>query len=461
MNAHTVNGKVSFWYDEVGIPSPQPPLAESLTADVCIVGAGYTGLWTAYYLKKASPNLRVVVLEERFAGYGASGRNGGWLTNSITGGRDQYVASHGKAAATAFQVAMNDTVDEVIRVAEAEGIDASIVKGGELNIASNPAQLARIHEWVDDEHAWGFNDVTLLDAAQSSARINIPGVSAGIWHPHCARIHPAKLVQGLRATVIGIGVELYENTRVTEIAPHVAHTARGSVTADHIVRATEGFTASLKGEHRTWLPMNSSIVVTAPLSEAVWRDIGWEGRETLGDMAHVYFYAQRTPDNRIAMGGRGVPYRFGSRTDNDGSTQASTVESLSNLIKRYFPAAAGAHIDRAWSGVLGVPRDWAATVGLDATTGIAWAGGYVGTGVTATNIAGRTLCDLILERDTELTNLPWVNHQTRKWEIEPLRWIATHGLYAAYSMADAREDKSPRSTTSAIARVANVITGRH
>ncbi|MBK5238494.1 MAG: FAD-dependent oxidoreductase, partial [Actinomycetales bacterium] len=296
---------------------------------------------------------------------------------------------------------------------------------------------------------------------QTAARINIPGVSAGIWHPHCARIHPAKLVQGLRATVIALGVELYENTRVTEIAPHVAHTARGRVTADHIVRATEGFTASLKGEHRTWLPMNSSIVVTAPLPEATWQEIGWEGLETLGDMAHVYFYAQRTSDNRIAMGGRGVPYRFGSRTDNDGTTQASTVASLSDLIQRYFPAVAGANIDRAWSGVLGVPRDWAATVGLDVTSGLAWAGGYVGTGVTATNLAGRTLCDLILGRDTELTKLPWVNHQTRKWEFEPLRWLATHGLYAAYSMADAREDKSHSSRTSAIARVANVITGRH
>ena len=461
MNAHTVNGNVSFWYDEVGIPTPQPALAESLTAVVCIVGAGYTGLWTAYYLKKASPNLRVVMLEERFAGYGASGRNGGWLTNTITGGRDQYVASHGKTAVTAFQVATNNTVDEIIRVAGVEGIDASIVKGGELNIASNPAQLTRIREWADDEHAWGFDDVVLLDATQTASRINIPGVSAGIWHPHCARIHPAKLVQGLRATVIALGVELYENTRVTEIASHTAHTARGSVTADHIVRATEGFTASLKGEHRTWLPMNSSIVVTEPLSESIWQEIGWEGRETLGDMAHVYFYAQRTPDNRIAMGGRGVPYRFGSRTDNDGTTHTSTVQSLSGLIKRYFPAASGASIDRAWSGVLGVPRDWAATVGLDVSTGIAWAGGYVGTGVTATNLAGRTLCDLILGRDTELTKLPWVNHHTRKWEIEPLRWIATHGLYAAYSLADAREDKSSSSSTSAIARVANVITGRH
>jgi glycine/D-amino acid oxidase-like deaminating enzyme len=461
MSSHIVNGNVSFWYDEVGIPVPQAPLAESLTADVCIVGAGYTGLWTAYYLKKAAPQLRIVILEERFAGYGASGRNGGWLTNSITGGRDQYVASHGKTGVAAFQHAMNDTVDEVIRVAALEGIDASFVKGGELNIAVNPAQLARIREWADDEHAWGFDDVHLLNAAETAARINIPQVRAGIWHPHCARIQPAKLVQGLRATVMALGVELYENTRVSEIAPHVAHTARGSVTADHIVRATEGFTAGLKGQHRTWLPMNSSIIVTEPLSDSVWQEIGWEGRETLGDMVHVYFYAQRTPDGRIAMGGRGVPYRFGSKTDSDGQTQASTVEHLTELIQRYFPAAASAHIDRVWSGVLGVPRDWAATVGLDTTTGIAWAGGYVGTGVTATNLAGRTLTDLILGRDTALTAMPWVNHQTRKWEVEPLRWLATHGLYAAYSAADAREDKSHSSSTSTIARVANIITGRH
>ncbi|WP_298119045.1 FAD-binding oxidoreductase [uncultured Aurantimicrobium sp.] len=455
------NGNVSFWYDEVGFPVRKPALAESLSCDVCIVGAGYTGMWTAYYLKKAAPNLRVVLLEQQFAGYGASGRNGGWLTNSVTGGRDQYVSSHGKESALAMQSAMNHTVDEVIRICELEGIDADIVKGGELNAAFNPAQHERLLEWAAEEHSWGYDDVQVFNKAETLSRITLPNVRSSIWHPHCARIQPAKLAQGLRKVILELGVELYEDTTVVEIGINQAITAQGTVHADHVIRATEGFTANLKGVHRQVLPMNSSIIMTEPLPEAVWEEIGWSGYETLGDMAHVYFYAQRTADNRIAMGGRGVPYRFGSKTDTNGTAQASTVKTLMNLTRKHFPQTQNFEFEHVWSGVLGVPRDWSAAVNYVSSTGEGSAGGYVGTGVTATNLAGRTLADLIQGKQTELTNLPWVNHHVRNWEIEPLRWIATHGLYAAYGLADTREQNSSSSHTSVIAALANKITGRH
>ena len=170
-------------------------------------------------------------------------------------------------------------------------------------------------------------------------------------------------------------------------------------------------------------------------------------------------YAQRTADDRIAFGGRGVPYRAGSRVDDDGATQERTIGSLTELLHRFFPAARGAAIDHAWSGVLGVPRDWAATVGLDRSTGLGWAGGYVGTGVTATNLAGRTLADLVLGRDTDLTRLPWVGHRARKWEPEPLRWTAVQAIYAAYHAADRAEARG-RETTSPIARAADLVAGR-
>lgn len=418
-------------------------------------------MWTAYYLKKAAPHLRVVVLEQQFAGFGASGRNGGWLTNSVTGGRDQYVSSHGKESALAMQAAMNHTVDEVIRVCEAEGISADIVKGGELNVAFNPAQHARLIEWAEDEHSWGYDEVQVFGSSETLSRISMPNVVSSIWHPHCARIQPAKLAQGLRQLILKLGVELYEDTTVDEIRPHQAITARGTITADHVIRATEGFTANLKGVHRQVLPMNSSIIVTEPLPESVWDDIGWTGSETLGDMAHVYFYAQRTADNRIAMGGRGVPYRFGSRTDTNGTAQEATVHTLMNLTRTHFPQTANFEFEHVWSGVLGVPRDWSAAVNYVSSTGEGSAGGYVGTGVTATNLAGRTLTDLILGRQSDLTTLPWVNHQVRNWEPEPLRWIATHGLYAAYGFADAREQQSSSTRTSAVATLANKITGRH
>lgn len=455
-----INGNVSHWWQEIGLPPARPPLDGDLNADVAIVGAGYTGLWTAYYLKHADPSLRVVVLEQHHSGYGASGRNGGWLTNAITGGREQYVKSHGKSAAERFQRAMNDTVDEVIRVTQVEGIDADIKKGGEFNVAYTPAQDARLRAFAKSEQTWAHTDVELLEADAASAKIKVAATKSAVWHPHCARIQPAKLAKGLAEACDRIGVQIFENTTVQAIEPHLVRTDRGDVRADFVVRATEGFTANLKGLHRLWLPMNSSLIATEPLDEAVWQELNWSQGETLGDFAHIYMYAQRTADNRIAIGGRGVPYKFGSRTDTDGQTPEVTVTTLSEILHRFFPATRGAQIDHVWSGVLGVPRDWSATVGLDGATGIAWGGGYVGTGVTSTNLAGRTITDLILGNETELTQLPWVNHKVRKWEIEPLRWLATRSLYTAYGIADSQEAKG-RQTTSPIAHVADVVTGRH
>ena len=454
-----INGNVSHWWQQIGAPKTRPELPGDLTADVAIVGAGYTGLWTAYYLKQARPSLKVVVIEQKHAGYGASGRNGGWLTNAITGGREQYVKGHGRDAAERFQYAMNDTVDEVIRVTEAEGIDADIKKGGEFNVAYTPAQEARIRAFAAAEQTWKSADLELLEAPEAKAKINVANTRAAVWHPHSARIQPAKLAAGLADAVERLGVEIYERTRAVEILPHRVVTTHGTVSAQYVVRATEGFTANLKGLHRLWLPMNSSLIATEPLSQAVWDELNWSKGEVLGDFAHVYMYAQRTADDRIAIGGRGVPYKFGSKTDTDGETPAVTVDTLSEILHRFFPATKGAAIDHVWSGVLGVPRDWAATVGLDRETGIAWGGGYVGTGVTSTNLAGRTIADLILGNDTDITTLPWVNHRVRKWEPEPLRWIATKGLYAAYGIAD-RTELAGREKTSPIAHVADVITGR-
>lgn len=454
-----INGNVSHWWQQIGAPKPRPELPGHYQADVAIVGAGYTGLWTAYYLKQAQPDLRIAVIEQRHVGYGASGRNGGWLTNSITGGRDQYVKTHGRDAAERFQRAANETVDEVIRVAEAEGIDADIKKGGEFSVAYTPAQETRLRAVAAAEQQWAHTDVSLLEAEEAMAKINVAGTRAAMWHPHAARIQPAKLAAGLADAVERLGVEIFEGTTALGIEPHRVQTDRGVVTADFVVRATEGFTANLKGLHRLWLPMNSSLIATEPLSAEVWDELGWNQGEVLGDFAHVYMYAQRTADDRIAIGGRGVPYKFGSKTDTDGETPLVTVETLSEILHRFFPATRGAEIDHVWSGVLGVPRDWAATVGLDRETGIAWGGGYVGTGVTSTNLVGRTITDLILGNDSEIASLPWVNHRVRKWEPEPLRWAATKGLYAAYGMAD-RAEAAGRRSTSPIASAADIITGR-
>ncbi|KUM72307.1 NAD(P)/FAD-dependent oxidoreductase [Streptomyces curacoi] len=460
-----VNGGISFWYADDGLPAVREPLAGDASADVVIVGGGYTGLWTAYYLKKAVPFLRITVLEQKFCGYGASGRNGGWLYNGIAG-RDRYAKQHGHEAAVRLQRAMNDTVDEVVRVAAAEGIDAGIHKGGVLEVARTPAQLARLKAFHEHELSYGEKDRELYGARETVERIRVADAVGSTWTPHGARVHPVKLVKGLAAAVEALGVTVHELTPVTEIRPKHAVTPYGTVRAPYVLRCTEGFTAALKGERRTWLPMNSSMIATEPLTEEQWASVGWDGRETLGDMAHAYMYAQRTADGRIALGGRGVPYRFGSRTDNDGRTQPATVEALRDVLVDFFPSLAGVRIEHAWSGVLGVPRDWCATVTLDRSTGLGWAGGYVGSGVATANLAARTLRDLVqLDSGqgmrTDLTDLPWVGHKVRKWEPEPLRWLGVHGLYATYRAADRRESAGNSAESSRLARIADRVAGRH
>jgi glycine/D-amino acid oxidase-like deaminating enzyme len=439
------NGGVSFWWQQVGLPVPSDPLTSDATCDVAIVGGGLTGLWTAYYLREADPTLDVRVLEARFAGYGASGRNGGWLSSELPGNARAYERTSGPDGVARLQRAVRATVDEVIEVAVREGIEADIVRSGVLVVARSQAQAVRL----DGE----------LSADEVAARIRVAGAVSGHFDPDCARVQPARLVSGVARAVRARGVRIHEDTRVVRIEPGAAVTERGTVRAPVVLRCLEGFTPGVTGHRRDWLPMNSAIVVTEPLSPAQWAEVGWTGEELLGDEAHAYCYAQRTADGRIALGGRGIPYRFGSRTDVDGRTQDWTVESLRSTLTSLFPSLEGIGLDHAWCGVLGVPRDWSASVALDPATGLGHAGGYVGSGLTATNLAGRTLRDLVLGHDTDLTRLPWTGHRVRRWEPEPLRWLGVHTLYRLYRAADRREDQGLR-RTSRVARAANRVAGR-
>ena len=452
------NGDISFWQCQLGAAPRRPPLSGTDRVDVCIVGGGYTGLWTAYYLARAEPGLRVAVIEARSCGFGASGRNGGWLTAALPGLAARYARDRGRTAALAMQRHMIGAVDEVIRMSAAEGIDADIEKAGELSVAVNAAQAARLEELHREEAEWGVDGAVMHSAAETESIVRVEGARASRWRPHCARLHPAKLVRGLAGVAEGAGVTVYEDSPVRELDGRMVRTDRGEVRADVVVRATEGFTARLPGLRRTWLPMNSCMIVTEPLPDSVWASIGWQRPVTLGDQAHAYMYAQRTVDGRIALGGRGVPYRYASRTDLEGHVQPRAVRELAVVLHRYFPAAANVRIDHAWAGVLGVPRDWCAVVGLDPGSGTAWAGGYTGHGVASANLAGRTLRDLILRRETELTALPWVGRTARAWEPEPLRWLGVRALYAAYRTADRIERRG--GPTSALANVADRVSGR-
>src|SRR6201993_4362059 len=318
------NGDVSYWWQaRGGFPARRPSLPGPAEADVCVVGGGDTGLWTAYYLKGLRPELRVVVLEAAFAGFGASGRNGGWVTAELPGSRARY-ARHprGTDGVRDLEQHLPDTVDEVARVCATENIDAGLVKGGTLTVATSAAQEARRRRRLEQERAWGDDAgiVRYLDKTELDDRLKVAGAAGALYSPHCARVRPADLVAGLAETVTRAGVRLYESTPVTSISAGRARTPAGDVRAPYIVRCTEGFTADIPGQPRTLLPMNSSMIITGPLGDEAWKSIGWDRFETLGDEAHAYMYAQRTADGRIALGGRGVPYRFGSGGGYDGAT---------------------------------------------------------------------------------------------------------------------------------------------
>lgn len=456
------NGGISFWHRQIGLAPPRQPLDTSRTADVAIAGGGYTGLWTAYYLKRARPELEIVVLEREFCGFGASGRNGGWVSNSFAGSRAALAQSHGRERVIALQRELARTVDEVLAVAERERIEADLIKSGMVRVARGPAQWSRLQQQVAEDRGWdlGESDAQLLDQAETEARVRVAGAIGAELVPHCARSHPAKLVTGLARAVEGLGVTLYESTTVSSIEPGVIHTDRGDVRAPTVLTCLEGFTASLRSRRRSMLPLNSAMIVTDPLPDRLWDEIGWQGCELLGDAAHAYMYAQRTADGRIALGGRGVPYRYGSRTDGWGVTQRATIEQLREILHSMFPQTKAVAIEQAWCGVLGVRRDWTPVIAYDRTSGIGGAGGYVGNGVAVANFAGRTLRDLVLGERTELTELPFVNHHGRDWEPEPLRFIGTQLVYGLYRAADRQETARGEPRDSPLARAAELISGR-
>jgi len=445
---------LSLWLDTCGDDlSPRPALAGDRDVDVAIVGAGYTGLWTAYYLAVADPGLRVALVEREVAGFGASGRNGGWCSADFPASREAVARRAGREAALALHRAMLDTVDEVGRVVAAERIGADYLKGGTLRLATSPAQVDRIRSRVAADRAWGLSeaDSRWLDPAEARQRLAADGVLGAVYRPHCARLHPGRLVRGLARVVEARGVTVYERTPALAVLPAgcvgrpaTVRTPGGQLRAGVVVRATEAYTAQLPGLHRAVVPVYSLMVATEPLPPAFWAAVGWAGRETVTDGRHLLVYAQRTADDRIAFGGRGAPYHWGSRVRPGQDRDPRVFAALQAALHRLLPGTGEAAITHRWGGPLGVPRDWHPSVGLDRAAGLAWAGGYAGDGVGTANLAGRTLADLVLGRDTELTRLPWVGHRSPRWEPEPLRWVGVNALRRVAASADAVESRTGR-----------------
>jgi glycine/D-amino acid oxidase-like deaminating enzyme len=428
----------SLWLETCGDDlTPRPGLAGDATADVVIVGAGLTGLWTAHHLLRHDPTLRVTVLERRIAGWGASGRNGGWCSALFPVRWERVARSHGPDAARRMEQALQASIDDIGAWCTRHDVDAGFAKGGTLTLARGQAQVARLH---DEQHA---PDGGWLTADQARERVAATGVDGAVYTEHCAALDPGRLVRGLARFVVGQGATLYEQTPATALHPGRVITPAGTVRAEVVIRATEGYTADLREHHRLLAPIWSLVIATEPLAAETWDQIGWSARETLNDERHLIIYAQRSADGRVVFGGRGAPYRFGSRTGGSvGHDQ--TFAGLEQALHELLPQTEQARITHRWGGVIGVPRDFHPSVTFDRESGLGWAGGYVGDGVTCTALAGRTLADLVLGRDTDRTHLPWVGHRWRQWEPEPLRWLGVRGMTALMASADRAEARTGR-----------------
>jgi glycine/D-amino acid oxidase-like deaminating enzyme len=442
----------SLWHHTAGVDlTPRAALPGDVDMDVAIVGAGYTGLWTAYYLHTLDPALRIAIVEREIAGFGASGRNGGWCSALFPPASSGIARRHGIQAAVAVRRAMHDSVAEVGRVCEAEGIDVGYARGGTISLARNEAQLARARELVEEERrlTGAVEGLELLSKEEADGIARGTRVLGATYTPHCAVVHPLKLVRGLADRVERRGVSIFEQTTATGVQRGAVATARGTVRAEVVVRATEGYTASLRGQRRRFVPLYSLMIATEPLPAAVWEEIGLRRRETFADLRHMRIYGQRTADDRLAFGGRGAPYHFASRTRPDFDSSGRVHSMLWDTLVDLFPPVAGHAVTHRWGGALGIPRDWHASVGLDRRRGLAWGGGYVGDGVATSNLAGRTLAQLITGRETDLQHLPWVGHRSRDWEPEPLRWLGVNGGRLLLGYADRSEARSGRPARSA------------
>jgi glycine/D-amino acid oxidase-like deaminating enzyme len=433
----------SFWFSTLDEPvEPRAPLDGDEQFDVAIVGAGYSGLWTAYYLNQREPSCRIAVVEAEVAGFGASGRNGGWCAYHLSGIEALLADPNKRERAWALLHAMFDAVDEVGRVSEAAGFDCDYAKGGALVAARSRPELERLRAEYDELREYGFadDDVSWLDANAFAERARIHGALGGIYSPHCAALQPAKLACGLASFLEARGVSIFEQSPVRTIAKGLLTTDRGRIRAENVLRCTEEYSCTLPGLKRAIMPLHSMMVATEPLPESIWKEIGLHGRPTFADHRRSITYGQRTADNRLAFGTRGL-YYYGSAIRAYFDSHDPVFDHTRSTLLEFFPSLSDVEITHRWGGAIGVTRDWMPFIQFDPRTGLGAAGGYAGNGVAAANLAGRTLAELVLRETTERTSFAWVNRRSRNWEPEPLRWLGSQGVLKMGEWADAAEQK--------------------
>ncbi len=446
---------LSFWHDSLKESLSPRPVSDARNFDVLILGAGYTGLWTALYLLRQKPEIKVAILEKEIAGFGASGRNGGWCSALFPWSAELIAKKYGKDQAVAIRRAMVQTVDEIGSITSELGIDCDWQKSGTINFVRNSAQLRRAESEIEQAAVYGVDQIGFVDSAR------LPRASAtltAVFDPACASLQPAKLVRGLARKVEELGGAIFEKTAVTDFSKGIVKTTRGDFHGEYIIDALEGYRPLLPRRKRDFLPLYSLMIVTEPIDPKVFEEIGLEQGITFADFRNLIIYGQRTKDNRIAFGGRGAPYHFGSSIKPAYDSVEKIHEFLERELKEVFPQLRDVKITHKWGGALGVSRDWMASVKLDPVTKIGQAGGYVGDGVGTANLAGRTMADLILGKTSDLTSLAFVNHHSPRWEVEPFRFIAARGAMLAARFADVTERLTGRQ--SFITSIIRLLTGK-
>lgn len=421
--------EISLWMADLGPQEPRPALPGDRHFDVAIVGGGYTGLWTAYYLKRRQPSLSICILERDICGYGASGRNGGWMMAAVEG-EQQLLAGLDGARRAAARAAILGILPEVEQVLAREGIDCDYRRGGGLFAAARyPEQRATQLAHLAHYRALGYGeeDYRWLEGGELAARLQLHRPLGAIHTPHVARIHPARLVRSLADRVAGMGVEIFEHSPVTACSDTAVLTARGAVSAPVRLLAVEGFSWNLPEQRRHVLPVQSRVLATEPLSEARWQTIGLAAYEVFSDASPLITYAQRRQDNRLVFGSRGS-YRFGGTPRADFGADGAAFAGIARLLRACLPQLGDVAITHCWGGTLGIPRRACPHAVFDAASGLGTAGGYLGEGVGASNLMARTLADLVLAPDSDLAQMPWAHRGLprqvlRRWEREPLRWL--------------------------------------
>jgi glycine/D-amino acid oxidase-like deaminating enzyme len=436
----------NFWGESKERRDAAPPLSGDLSVDVAVIGAGYTGLAAAYHLKVAEPGLDVAILDAESAGYGASGRNAGFVMTLFGASLASMLARHGAECVREAHLYMESAVDALEATIAEHGLDCDFQRSGFLKVATAPAYEARIRKELEAFEALGISGLSWLEAGEVAQRVQSPTFLGALWEPGCGLIHPVKWLDALRRLALGKGARLYEGTRVERVrrdgGRYRMGTKYGVVSADKVVFATNGYTHLIPGLRSKQLPAFAYIVVTEPLSEAQRASIGWQGREGIEDGRNFMHFYRLTPDGRVLAGGGPGLIPYAGRMHHDASPRAWA--HLERFIGTTFPALHGIAITHRWGGAFSVTSDSTPQIGTLDDGGAVYSVGCTGHGVSMTHMNGRIIRDLVLGRQTELTRLWFVNRRSFPIPPEPFRSIGARAVTMAMALDDWWCDRSGR-----------------